>query len=221
MAKRSKTRCSLKLKDLALDLEGPAGELQQSIQLLGELIADAGSKKRLMLPARPSMTHFRDDEGLYERMLGGLASDEWLTVGELVQRCEDRQLWPLELTGDGIFTRTAFVRQLVLGARDNQLWPVWARLTDRNEIGDKQLFKVEERLTAEDYGRLVAAYRARWGSHARKMAAGYAERCRRRYGIDPPEPEAEAENETPCGRAQSDRDETDDMIDEWMKPESD
>lgn len=120
------------------------------------------------------------DRERFERVMGN--ADSWATIDDLVELCESDGYWSNEFQATAALNaKKAHVRRMIRTLRDSDDWPVWASVETTNDKGETvRVYKQETLFDVEDY-RQVVSYHVDRTNYSRRMATGYARRCKKRF----------------------------------------
>ena len=117
-----------------------------------------------------------------ERFQQIVQGSDWTEIGELVALCDRHDFWSDEFRESAATNaKKAAVRKLIKQLKDDDNFPLFASVETTNAEGRTvRVYKQESLFDTDDY-RKVVKYHSQRSSYHRKMAGGYARRCRRRF----------------------------------------
>lgn len=109
-------------------------------------------------------------------------AENWTSIDDLLTACDKADFWTEDFL-DSVAERAkkSHLRRLIRSLKDGSGWPLWASVETTNESGEPvRVYKQEFLFDVGDY-RQVVKYHSERSAHHRKMASGYAKRCKERF----------------------------------------
>jgi len=122
------------------------------------------------------------DKARFQKLMGN--ANAWMPIEKLVSLCDEGRFWTENfLAGAVDSAKKTAVRRLIKTLKDRDGWPIWANVETTNEEGKtERLYKQELLFDPNDY-RQVFEYHNERSTYHRKMAQGYASRCKKRFHV--------------------------------------
>lgn len=126
---------------------------------------------------KPRMTH--------ESFVAATRSAAWADIEALKAMLDASAFWDEAFVDEAVDAhKKAYIRRAIRRITDDAGWPVFASVVTFNpETGDEERrYKQETLFDRDDYAQVVR-YHERQADHHLRMAQGYADHARARYGM--------------------------------------
>lgn len=126
----------------------------------------------------------------HEAFLGATSGAQWATIDELVSMLDHAEYWDDAFTAQAVAQRKKIhIRGVIRNLKDKDGWPLFASVVQTDEDGNEiRIYKQEEFFDRDDYMQVVD-YHVDIVRHHTKMALGYRDRAKVRYGMQIPLPD--------------------------------